>query len=130
MEEPFIRKNDESEKSVEFEIDFYENILKERPNFIECMKVLAALYTKTGRYHKGLLLDQRLAELTPVDATVLYNLACSHSLLGDIDKSLESLKKAIELGFVDFRYLKTDPDLVNVRKDKRFYALIPYESAT
>lgn len=130
MEESYIRKGDENESAVEFEIAFYEKILGERPNFIECMKVLAALYTKTGRYHRGLSLDQRLAELTPVDASVFYNLACSYSLIGDIDKSLESLKKAIELGFTDFRHLKNDPDLVTVRKDKRFYTLIPYEPAT
>ena len=130
MEECPIARGNEDTSSVEFEIAFYENLLKARPHFIECMKVLAELYTKTGRYHKGLSLDKRLAELAPVDATVFYNLACSYSLTGDIGQSLESLKKTIELGFTDFQYLKSDPDLANARKDKRFYALIPYEPAT
>lgn len=130
MEEcPLARSNEET-SSVAFEIAFYENLLKERPGFIDCMKALAELYTKSGRYHEGLALDKQLAALAPCDATVFYNLACSHSLTGDIDQSLESLKKAIELGFTDFGYLKNDPDLANARNDKRFYALIPYEPAT
>lgn len=127
MEQQNSKKQKRSIRRLEFEIQFYEGILKRIPHFTECMKVLAELYTQTGRHEEGLALDERLAEKHPHDATVLYNLACSYSLLGAIDKSLDALQKAIALGFTDFDYIKTDPDLSNVRKDERFLRLIPPE---
>jgi len=127
MEQQNFRKQKKTARRFEFEIQFYEGILRRNPYFTECMKVLAELYTQTGRYKEGLLLDERLAERNPHDATVVYNLACSYSLLGDIDKSLDSLARAIALGFTDFGYIKSDPDLENTRKDKRFLRLIPPE---
>jgi tetratricopeptide (TPR) repeat protein len=107
------------EDSTKFEIEFYERLLKDQPDFIEALKALAELYTKSGRHNEGLVLDKRLAKLLPTDAIVYYNLACSYSLLKDIDKSLEAIKKALDLGYSDFSYMRSDPDLDNLRKDKR-----------
>ena len=108
------------EDNQKFEIEFYENILKERPNFIEALRVLAETYTRAGEYKKGLELDQRLAELLPEDHIVHYNLACSYSLLGDVDSALKNIRKAIALGYHDFDFMNQDPDLANLRADKRF----------
>ncbi len=108
------------EDNTNFEIKFYENILKDNPDFVEVLKALAELYTKSGRYQEGLKLDQKLIKLLPDDAIVYYNTACSHSLLQDIDKSLGAIKKAMELGYNDFSYMHKDPDLENLRKDRRF----------
>lgn len=114
-----------SEGSVEeFEIKFYEKILEQQPNFIECAQVLAALYTKNGMYKNGLELDRRLSQLLPNDPIVFYNLACSYSLTGDMDSSLDVIKKAIELGFDDFDHIYNDPDLINLRKDRRFQDIL------
>jgi len=55
---------------------------------------------------------------------VHYNLACSYSLLGRIEDALLSLKRAINLGYEDFDYLLRDPDLENLKKDKRFRHLL------
>lgn len=115
---------EKKENSTQFEIEFYERILKEQPNFIEVLKVLAELYTKNGMYKEGLKLDKRLAGLLPNDAIVNYNLACSYSLLSDLDESFRALKKAINLGYNDFIHMNKDPDLANLRKDKRFEEII------
>lgn len=112
------------EDNLEFEINFYEKILEERPNFIEALKMLAQLYTLTGQYNKGLELDKRLAQLLVCDPIIFYNLACSYSLMGDIDKSLQALRDALEKGYRDFSYMDKDPDLANLKKDKRFDELL------
>ena len=61
--------------------------------------------------------------MRPEDSLVHYNLACSYSLLEKIDPALTSLKKAIDLGYKDFLYMHRDPDLENLRRDKRFQEL-------
>jgi len=111
-------------KTLEFEIGFFEGVLKNKPDYIEAMRALAELYTRTGKHSEGLKLDKRLSELLPRDATVYYNLACSYSLLGDVDSSFESIRKAIELGYNDISYMNNDPDLENLRKDKKFELLV------
>ena len=105
---------------IEFEIKFYEEILKKAPNFIEALIVLGDLYTKTSRYKEGLEIDKRLLKLRPDDPTVLYNLACSFSLMKHIDESLTLLKAAVEFGYDDFEYMQYDEDLTNLREDSRF----------
>ncbi|MFC1709599.1 hypothetical protein ACFL2J_06065 [Candidatus Omnitrophota bacterium] len=115
-----LKGKDDKSSEQKFEIEFYENIIQKRPNFIEALKALAETYTKSGECKKGLELDKRLVKLLPDDYIVHYNLACSYSLLGDIDNALKSMRQAIALGYDDFDYINKDPDLANLRSDKRF----------
>ncbi|MFC1594268.1 hypothetical protein ACFL38_02970 [Candidatus Omnitrophota bacterium] len=110
--------------TLDFEIKFYEELLQKQPNFVQALIVLADAYTKKGYYEKGLTIDKRLAELKPDDPIVFYNLACSYSLMNQIDLSLEALSKAAEHGYDDAAYMQQDADLYNVRADVRFECLL------
>lgn len=109
-----------SNNDIDFEINFYENVLKGSPDFIEAMMALADLYTKKGLYREGLNLDERLSRLRPEDAVIFYNLACSYSLLNNSYAALNAVKKAIELGYDDFEHLYNDQDLANLLSDGQF----------
>jgi predicted Zn-dependent protease len=85
---------------------------------------LGEIYTKKGRYAEGLRVDKRLSKLRPQNPIVHYNLACSLSLLEDITSSFKALKRALELGYEDISFLNNDPDLLNLRRDKRFEEFI------
>lgn len=105
---------------IDFEIRFYENILREAPDFIETMMALADLYTKKGMYREGLELDERLSRLRPEDPVIFYNLACSYSLLNDQHAALNAIRRAIDLGYDDFDHLIQDADLANLMTDAQF----------
>lgn len=109
---------------INFEIKFYEKVLKESPDFVEALLVLGDLYTRTGFYEKGLRIDQRLTKLRPKEAIVFYNLACSQSLLNNLDAAWESLGRAVDLGYNDWQFMSKDPDLEKLRKDERFQGLL------
>lgn len=104
----------------DFEIQFYEGLLKKKPDFVEALSALGDLYTRKGLYAKGMEIDERLAHLKPQDPIVLYNLACSYSLLKDTDKAVKTIQKAIACGYDDFHHLEQDSDLDNLRHDSRF----------
>jgi len=104
----------------DFEIQFYENLLQKKSDFVEALAALGDLYTKKGQYKKGLELDEQLARLKPEDPVVLYNLACSYSLLNNRVKAFLTTKVAITYGYHDFRFLEQDQDLTNLRNDSRF----------
>ena len=55
---------------------------------------------------------------------IRYNLACLLALRDRVDESFESLELAVELGFRNIPHLVNDPDLENLRKDKRFAAVL------
>lgn len=104
----------------QFEIDFYEGLLQKKSDFYDAMILLGDLYTRVGRYHDGLAMDEKLYQLDPENPVILYNLACSYSLTDQIDLSFRSLKKAVNCGYDDFYHMEHDGDLENLRKDRRF----------
>ena len=109
---------------IDFEITFFERLLEKKSDFIEAMEALADLYTKRGEFDKGLVLDEKLKKIKPHDPIVHYNLACSYSLLNEIDKAFDTIQRAIKLGYDDLRHLEIDPDLENLRRDNRFQKII------
>lgn len=117
-------KRRKKNSSLSFEIEFYEKLLKEKPDFEEALIALAENYTKAGELAKGLELDEKLSTLRPQDALVHYNLACSYSLTGRIDEAFTVLRRAIKLGYNDFKLMDSDPDLTLLRKDQRYNELV------
>lgn len=111
-------------ENLDFEISFFEKLIEDNPNYVDALIPLGDAYTKRGLYEKGLEIDLRLSDLKPLDPVVHYNLACSHSLLGEIDPSIKALDKAVRLGYKDFKFMDKDPDLENIRKDSRYLELI------
>ncbi len=108
------------ENEADFQIRFYESILREVPDFIEALIAIGDLYTHKGMIKEGLEVDLRLSRLRPDDAMILYNLACSYSLLREVDKAFGAMKLALECGYDDLNFLEVDEDLEDLRKDERF----------
>lgn len=104
----------------DFEIKFFEGVLRERPAYIEALIPLAEAYTHRGEYEKGLEIDRKLSQLCGKDPTVFYNLACSHALLSQQDEAFLALDKAVELGYYDWLHLVQDRDLKKLQSDERF----------
>lgn len=107
-------------KTIEFEIRFYEGILKHSPNFVEALMALADLYTRRGSFQKGLVVDEHLIRLRPKSPDVFYNLACSYSLTSNVEKAFWAVKQAVKLGYEHLDHFESDPDLANLNADTRF----------
>ncbi|MFT3879894.1 MAG: hypothetical protein QM703_09565 [Gemmatales bacterium] len=116
-------KKAESEQT-EFEIRFFSDVLERYPDYIEVLRAFGNLLTKQGHYEEGLEIDRRLVRLRPHDAVAHYNLACSYCLLRKHDQTLSVLRKAFELGYTDFAYLRKDRDLESIKNDRRFKKLL------
>ena len=106
-----------------FEYDFFLSLYKRLPNDKVVVSILAELHTRYGNYDKGLILDRKLVLLDTSDPIAHYNLACSLSLKAKYLESIETLKKAIALGFNDFELMYKDSDLSGLRGTDLFIAL-------
>ncbi len=117
MRKEHAPKTPRKKDDIEFEIAFYENILKSTPDFIEALSAIGDVYTRAGYWQKGLDVDLKLSKLRADDPIIFYNLACSYALLNQTRPALNALSKAVELGYDDFEFLKSDSDLENLLKD-------------
>ena len=108
----------------EFEMRFFESVLKRDSAYTEVVEILGGLYTKHGRIADGLRMDRKLVRLLPQNATAHYNLACSLALSKRKTAALRSLQHAVKLGYNDLDWLQQDPDLDGLKQHPGFNALI------
>ena len=113
-------RRSKSSELLEFEISFYQKLLRAYPDFVDVLIPLGDAYTRHGLYEKGLEVDLRIAQLRGEDPLTWYNLACSYSLMKRVDESMEALRRSIELGYTDLGYLQKDPDLINLRQSEKY----------
>ena len=97
---------------------------KAESHHVELLAHLGDVYSRLGRLEKGLEVDQTLVRIRPQEPIFHYNLACSHSRLGNIEPALEALRIAVHLGYDNFEHLRTDEDLDNLKRDGRFHELL------
>ncbi|NUN92740.1 MAG: hypothetical protein HUU04_03045 [Verrucomicrobiae bacterium] len=97
-----------------------EGVVAAMPDDLDALRAIAEQYTEEGFYAEGLAADRALARRRPKDPLVLYNLACSLSLTGDQEGALATLRRAVELGYSDFRHLMKDRDLAALRATEAF----------
>jgi tetratricopeptide (TPR) repeat protein len=107
-------------KDLDVKIQFMEGIVRRDPQYIEALQLLGDHYTQRGKYEDGLKVDEQLSRLEPGNPLVFYNLACSYSLIGEVDQAATALDKALALGYRDFKWLAKDPDLRILRKHPLF----------
>ena len=118
------QKRNLKEVDHEFEIQFFEDVLKRDPKEASVVELLANLYTKVGRIDDGLKMDRRLVRLRPDSPVAHYNLACSLSLKNRKAEAIRSLRTAIGKGYRDWNWLMEDADLRNLRDYPRFRELL------
>ena len=109
---------------TDFEIEFYGAILERLPGYVDVLQQMGNNLTRKGRYVQGLQIDKRLVQLRPSDPLAHYNLACSYALLKRPDQALKTLRRAVELGYRDFRYMREDKDLETIRHHPLFRQLL------
>src|SRR3954453_17711235 len=107
-------------RDLDFKIEFMEGIVRRDPEYVEALQLLGDHYTQRGRFDHSLKVDERLSRLEPRNPLVFYNLACSYSLIGEVDLAVSALEKALALGYRDFKWLAKDPDLRTLRKHPVF----------
>ncbi len=108
----------------EFEIRFFESVLRRNTGDVQVVEILGGLYTRQGRIADGLRMDRKLVRLQPDNATAHYNLACSLALSKRKTDALRALGEAVKLGYSDFAWMQQDPDLEPLKAHPLFLQLL------
>ncbi|XP_021891126.1 protein MET1, chloroplastic [Carica papaya] len=82
---------------------------------------------KNGNYEEALVKFESVLGSKPDsdEASVAsYNVACCYSKLNQVQAGLSALEDALKDGFEDFKRIRTDPDLANIRASEEFDPLL------
>jgi hypothetical protein len=82
------------------------------------------LLMRAKEFDKAESLLRLMTRHNPKSPATRYNLACLLALRDQTDEAFDTLELAVELGFRNIAHLENDPDLVNLRKDKRFAGVL------
>lgn len=77
------------------------------------------------KYSEAVEIHRKAAEFEVTRPRATYNLACALAQTGKTEAAFKALATAIELGAVDRTSILADADLVTLRNDERFTALVP-----
>lgn len=77
-----------------------------------------------GRYKEAITAYEEAEDLKFAPQATRYNLACSYARLNDPDRAIGWLDLAVEAGYSNMHSLKNDSDLVSIRSDERFAAIL------
>ncbi len=80
--------------------------------------------SQRGDVKQALALAKQAHEADPANSIILYNMACFNALLGNSDKALAWLEKAVEAGFYAPGKIAGDTDLESLRREPKFKAAL------
>lgn len=84
----------------------------------------AACLSELGEPEKAEEWVDRALVIDSDEPLILYNAACVYAYLGNIDKSIDALRRTIDLGYIQKEWMVNDPDLEAARSDPRFGELL------
>ncbi len=102
----------------------YEKAISFQPDLPEALYHLAKLHIKKNELSKALSLYEKVITLLPDNPGVYYNIACIYSKQNKPEESVVWLKKAVEKGFNDWKHIRIDSDLDNIRSSSYYKAFV------
>jgi len=102
----------------------YESMTRLKPKDAEATFKLAFSHHKLGRYEDALVGFWQALKLGYNESLCLYDVACAEARLGRIDDALEHLAQSVDKGFKSASFLEQDEDLVVLRDQPAYKALL------
>lgn len=120
---PGVRNGSSEQELLGFQLQLLRDVVRERPDYPEAVLLCGNLLTTAHQHQKALASDRHGTAIDPANPVMWYNLACSLALTDRPTEALDTLEKAIDLGFSDAQLMAKDPDLDPIRNLPRFHAL-------
>ena len=105
-------------------LQVYAKYLSKHPDDARGHMYYAVDLAQVNEKEKAKVEAAKALELSPSDPLMLYNAACFYSQMNEKKLGLDSLRKAIDLGFGEMEWLRRDSDFDNLRTEPEFEKLL------
>jgi Flp pilus assembly protein TadD len=112
------------EEALQSALQFFPRYLLQHPDDARAHILHAVDLAQVGRTEESKIEAGKALDLSPSDAVMLYNAACFYARLGEKQPALDALKNAVIAGWVDYEWIKRDPDLEGVRNEPVYVDLM------
>ncbi|MGB7730432.1 MAG: protein kinase [Candidatus Acidiferrum sp.] len=120
-----LGRTEELKRYRQMEMRALERQLELVPEDVRARSLLAADYANMGRAEDAVRHLEMTVALRPNDSNVLYNAACTYTVLGKKAEALDLLRRALASGYSNFDWPRQDPDLSSIHADPEFLKLFP-----
>ena len=101
-----------------------ERRLQAKPDDVRALLLGAVQAAHEGNAERARLLGERAMVARPDDFSTAYNVACAHAILGEHDRALELLDRAVRHGRGNLAWIEHDTDFAALRGHPRFEAIL------
>ncbi|CAB1081966.1 hypothetical protein D1AOALGA4SA_9606 [Olavius algarvensis Delta 1 endosymbiont] len=115
----YIRKGNLPKAIAEFE-----KTMELQPTFLAAQNNLALSYAANQQYEQALVAFKKLIELDPANTGAYYNIAVLYALQNRVPEAIDWLKQAVDKGYQNWRLIKNDKDLANIRDSEEYKKLV------
>ena len=98
--------------------------LAANPNDARAYNLLGVWYARLDQFDPAVDSMMKAIELSPGDALVMYNVACLYGVQKKQDMCVHWLKRAIDAGYRNYDWIKSDSDLDSVRSHPGYLDLL------
>jgi tetratricopeptide (TPR) repeat protein len=105
-------------------LEIMPNYLLQNPDDARARLIYANQLGRAGLRDDAIREGTKALVLSPGDPMMLYNAACMYVSLGESQRALDALRQAVEAGYTNVGWMQNDPDLVSLRDDPEFVALL------
>jgi adenylate cyclase len=118
-----LGRRDESRATRNRVLELLPNYLLQNPDDSRARMIYAVQLAQIDKKDEALRESSKALEISGDDPMMLYNCACLHSRLGELQRAIEMLRQAVAKGHVNFSWMRHDPDLTALRDNADFIAL-------
>ncbi len=115
-----LGKSDKQEATIRRGVALVEKHLEKQPNDARALALGTGAMQAIGNYEKAELWAKRAIAVDPENESTLYNIACTYSLAGKLDKAMDLIERCIH----STSWIKRDSDLDPLRELPRFKAFM------
>jgi Flp pilus assembly protein TadD len=119
-----LGQRDKAEETVQAMLRMFPRYLLLYPDDARAHMIHAITLAQAGKPGEAKDEAAKSIQLSPGDTVGLYNAACFYCQLGEKRLALDALRDAIIAGWVDYEWIKRDPDLDLLRNEPEYIELM------
>jgi adenylate cyclase len=119
-----LGRGDEARKAYQRALELTTKYLDLQPDDARSYVLGAGALARLRETERAKEWADRAMSLAPDDDAILYNAGCAFAVVGDEERALDALERAIGAGLQGGDWIPQDPDWVRLRENPRFQALL------